>query len=157
VPQTNAVDNFVWTPYIQSMNWSDELLEGLRSRRDKLRADIADLQRKIVEDTEALKQRQMTLESVIELLRREGVTESAELDARHFLEVAHDHLLENGAMHYTKLCAELLARGVFIPGAKPDANLLAHINRDPRFHRVGRGEYSISTRRGRKTNGGNSK
>ena len=138
------------------MNEPDALLEGLRLRRDRLRAEIADLQRKILEDTETLKQKQMTLESVIELLRREGVTDAAELDSRHFVEVAHDHLLEQGTMHYTKLCADLLARGVFIPGAKPEANLLAHINRDLRFHRVGRGEYSLAAR-GRKRTGGSSK
>jgi hypothetical protein len=138
------------------MDEAVDLLEGLRIRRDNLRAEIAEFQRRIMEDTETLKQKQMTLESVIELLRREGVTESAELDSRHFIEVAHDHLIESGAMHYTKLCADLLARGVFIPGAKPEANLLAHINRDPRFHRVGRGEYSISAR-GRKKIGGKSK
>lgn len=125
------------------------LIAKLEERRRSLVAEITALQKWMAESTERLRKLQLTLESVLGLMRMEG---AQPLDGspvfRHFIEVAYDVLLEQGkALHYRDLAADLVAKGVFIPGQRPEANLLAHIGRDRRFKRVSRGVYEavIST------------
>jgi len=45
--------------------------------------------------------------------------------------------------HYKIIARSQMGKGVFIPGKNSEASLLAHINRDDRFERVGRGTYFI--------------
>lgn len=147
------VDTDVYTPYIQNVSERSGLLWELQARREVLAREVAELKAKITKDSELLRQKQLTLESVLELMRMEGGAAADGDETRHFMEVAFDHLLQNGPMHYTKLCSALLAKGVLIPGGKPEANLLAHIGRDARFERVRRGEYSVARRTRGRTNG----
>ena len=124
---------------------SSDLKAGLVARRESLLSEISALQESLAADTQRLRRLQLTLESVLELLRMEGAAADDEMDwaNRHFLEVAHDVLLEKGALHYKEIAAELANRRSFVPGAKPEANLLTHIARDDRFVRVGRGRYGL--------------
>ncbi len=131
------------------MDERQALIEKLEGRRHSLAAEISELQQRIGEDTERLHRLQLTLESVLGLMRMEGAQPLDGSPAfRHFLEVAYDFLLERGTpMHYRELTTELVAKSVLIPGQRPEANLLAHVGRDRRFKRVSRGVYEavIST------------
>jgi hypothetical protein len=115
--------------------------EQLEAQRRSLVTEIRELQEVIAEKTARVGQLQLKLESVLELMKLEGAAPAT--TERHFIEVAHDVLIERGELHYVDLAAEVQARGVFIPGAKPEANLLAHMSRDTRFEKVARGRYTI--------------
>ena len=125
---------------------SSDFKASLLARRDALLPEISALQASLADDTQRLRRLQLTLESVLELLRIEGAGTEIEGDDsnRHFLEVAHDVLLERGSLHYRDIAVELVARGSFVPGVRPEANLLTHIARDDRFVRVGRGRYHLA-------------
>ena len=124
---------------------SSDLKGSLLARRESLLSEISALQASLAADTQRLRRLQLTLESVLELLRMEGAGTQSETDEanRHFLEVARDVLLEKGTLHYRQIAAELAERGSFVPGARPEANLLTHIVRDDRFVRVARGRYGL--------------
>lgn len=47
-------------------------------------------------------------------------------------------------VHYRQLVTLLAERNIYIPGKDPGANLIAHITRDARFARVGRGMYGLA-------------
>lgn len=131
------------------MDDRQSLIVKLEERRRALQAEITELQAHIADDTEQLYKLQLTLESVLGLMRMEGAQPLDGSPAfRHFVEVAYDYLLERGSgVHYRALATELQRKGVLIPGQRPEANLLAHIGRDHRFERAGRGVYKavIST------------
>lgn len=122
----------------------------LEAHHRALVSEIVDVESHIAERTQYLRQLQLKLESVIELMKIEGVAPAQA--HRHFLEVAHDVLLQSGAEHYIALATTLRAQGVLIPGSKPEANLLAHMSRDGRFKKVGRGTYEVS-RHAKRANG----
>jgi hypothetical protein len=46
--------------------------------------------------------------------------------------------------HYRQLLILLAERSIYVPGKDPGANLIAHIARDPRFVRTGRGVYALT-------------
>jgi hypothetical protein len=46
-------------------------------------------------------------------------------------------------LHYTDLYQRVASQGFQIPGEKPEANFLTHLNRDPRFMRVRPGTYTL--------------
>jgi hypothetical protein len=105
----------------------------------------------LVEEIAELRQLQGKLESVLGLMKVEGVAPPTA--QRHFIEAAHDLLLEKGRLHYLDLARALREAGVFIPGMKPEANLLAHMSRDERFTKVDRGVYEVGGNGTRKGNG----
>src|ERR1700694_2091912 len=70
---------------------------------------------------------------------------SPEPQGRHFLDVAHDILKKEGPLYYETLLAKLGEAGITIPGRNPGANLIAHMSRDTRFTRTGRGTYSAKS------------
>jgi hypothetical protein len=113
----------------------------LEAHHQALVEEIARVEQEIAFRTQHLRQLQLKLESVFELMKVEGIAPPQA--HRHFLEVAHDVLLQSGPRHYVELASELRAQGVLIPGAKPEANLLAHMSRDSRFQKVGRGIYAV--------------
>lgn len=47
------------------------------------------------------------------------------------------------SLHYHQLSREVQARGVVIGGRSPANTLLAHLSRDARFYRPGRGVYAL--------------
>src|SRR2546426_99188 len=110
---------------------------------------IEGVQLTIAEETHLLGELQMKLESVLELMRMEGAQPiEGGRAGRHFVEEAYDLLLESGPLHYTRVADLLRERRVFVPGIRPEMNLLAHINRDRRFQRVGRGTYRAHVDKG---------
>jgi hypothetical protein len=126
-----------------------EFAEQLEAQRRMLVSEIHQLREEIAEKTARVGQLQLKLESVLELMKLEGTPPTT--PERHFIEVAHDVLIERGGLHYLELTAEVQKRGSFIPGTKPEANLLAHMSRDPRFEKIARGQYAING--ARKTTG----
>lgn len=59
-------------------------------------------------------------------------------------ETAYAVLDERGEpMHYHPLTREVQMRGVAIGGKNPSNTLLAHLSRDDRFYRPGRGTYGL--------------
>ena len=46
--------------------------------------------------------------------------------------------------HYRQIVGLLAERDVYVPGKDPGANLIAHIARDARFVRTGRGMYALA-------------
>ena len=130
-------------------------VEVLHNWRASLIRDIEELRGRILPLEEQVKRKQEELSAVDNLLALQGVSdvpkppaESALLtnrSSRSSLDCAYELLLEAGKpFHYKELHARLLDRGVRIPGQNPAANLLAHVNRDPRFRWVGRGTYGLA-------------
>lgn len=117
--------------------------QQLEAHHRALVEEIARVEEEIAARSQHLRQLQLKLESVLELMKMEGVAPPQA--HRHFIEVTHDLLLESGPCHYTELAKSLRAQGVLIPGTKPEANLLAHMSRDERFIKVGRGTYAVRT------------
>lgn len=120
-----------------------DFAKQLEAHHRDLIEQIARVEEEIASRTQHLRQLQLKLESVLELMKMEGIAPPQA--HRHFIEVAHDLLLESGPRHYTELANVLRTQGVLIPGTKPEANLLAHMSRDPRFAKVGRGTYAVLT------------
>lgn len=82
------------------------------------------------------------------LLASEGVHidvgEFPTLSDKGLADHALDYLTETKRPeHYKTITHSLKETGVIIPGKNQAANLLAQINRDDRFERVGRGIYTI--------------
>jgi hypothetical protein len=115
----------------------------LERHHSALIQEITRVEEEIAARTQQLRQLQLKLESVLELMKLEGAAPPQA--HRHFIEVAHDRLLESGPCHYADLARELRVQRVLIPGTKPEANLLAHMSRDERFVKVGRGTYAVRT------------
>jgi len=130
---------------------SNEFTQQLEAHHKMLVEEITRREQKLVVEGEELRVLQLKLESVIELMKAEGIAPATA--HRHFLEVAHDHLLQHGRMHYVELTRELRDAGVFIPGVKPEANLLAHMSRDARFTKVDRGVYEVDHGNGKRKHG----
>lgn len=125
------------------------LIDALERHRKALTEQIAWARERVATETERLAELQLKLESVLQLMRIEGLEplEGGAPGARHFVEVAYDILLEEGPKHYTELTRALGERGVLVPGQRPEMNLLAHIARDKRFRRTGRGRYAVTVSR----------
>lgn len=89
------------------------------------------------------------LRNLDELLAMEGAGPAvATLDGHRsaisFLDRAAEVLSNTRAgLHYRELVELLKADGVNVPGQDPGANLIAHLTRDARFVRVGRGTYGL--------------
>ena len=127
--------------YHTGMDVQKDLATALEANREALQREISALQASITQDTRRLADLQMKLESVLALMRLQDIDSSGPSSGRHFVEEAYDLLLESGPLHYTRLADALRDRQVFVPGLRPEMNLLTHMNRDARFERVDRGTY----------------
>jgi hypothetical protein len=128
------------TAYIQALQRRLEELRGLTGR-DKER--IRELQEGV-----AIKEEQMTY--IVKLLDAEGVsvvdatpTATAQMSvagmAYEVLAARDNH----DPVHYRELARLIESRGWQIPGQDPAANLIAHMGRDDRVIRTGRGMYAL--------------
>jgi hypothetical protein len=105
----------------------------------------------LLQERRLLEQRAKALETVIStyVAGQDGSPPlpalSAEPQGRHFLDVALDILKKEGPLYYETLLTKLGEAGITIPGRNPGANLIAHMSRDSRFTRTGRGTYSART------------
>ena len=102
----------------------------------------------LLQERRRLEQRAKALETVISTYQtgRAGNVGSmpvSEPEGRHFLDVASDILKQEGSLYYEELLAKLRQAGATVPGRNPGANLIAHMSRDARFKRTGRGTYTV--------------
>src|SRR5919108_1677009 len=95
----------------------------------------------LIEERRRLEERARALESVMSTYQggRRGPPTGTQPLERHFLDVAFEILKREGQLYYEDLVARLAEAGVTVPGRNPGANLIAHMSRDKRFKRVGRG------------------
>jgi hypothetical protein len=102
----------------------------------------------LVEQRRQLEERARALETVISTYEaKAGNRRGAGVGAgdRHFMDVAYDLIQQEGPLYYDALLGRLREQGIAVPGRNPGANLIAHMSRDKRFTRVGRGIYGIQT------------
>lgn len=126
------------------MTYVDSLREKRQLVWDELETLRAEQRR--VGDRLGVKEAQ--LKNIDELLAMEGEPngpgESPAISMSTFLDVTVEVLRDSRAgIHYKELLEHLNTRGVNVPGRDPGANLLAHLGRDARFVRVGRGTYGL--------------
>lgn len=124
---------------------------------ERLREEIAKLEARIEKRAGDLireKQRkERQLKALREYLELSGASVRAEAQdsrshstgaAKLALDAAVEVLATVGQpLHYTDLYERVVERGFRIPGEKPEANLLTHLNRDRRFTRVRPGTYAL--------------
>lgn len=121
----------------------------LISRRDQLLHETGILRAELTQLNMQKRMKIAQIKLILFLLSAEGVEVDPEIlpgiTGKHFIDYALDILEAGGApLHYKKLTGLMEERGIYIPGNKPGANLLTHMNRDDRFVRVGRGRYTAA-------------
>jgi hypothetical protein len=132
------------------MGSSMTYVSSLRQKRQEVWNQLETLrgeQRRIA-DRLGIKEAQ--LKNIDELLAMEGETSAPKglgeslPAASTFLDAAAEVIRDGGSgVHYKGLLEQLNKHGVNVPGRDPAANLLAHLGRDERFVRVGRGTYGL--------------
>lgn len=114
----------------------------MASELQKILADLEPL----LQERRRLEQRAKALETVMSTYQAgqsgNSTRPATAAQGRHFLDVAYDILTKEGDLYYERLAARLQESGVTIPGRNPGANLIAHMSRNPRFKRTGRGTYA---------------
>jgi hypothetical protein len=116
--------------------------DQVASELQKILADLEPL----LQERRRLEQRAKALETVMSTYQAgqsgNSTRPATAAQGRHFLDVAYDILIKEGDLYYERLAGRLQEGGVTIPGRNPGANLIAHMSRDPRFKRTGRGTYA---------------
>ena len=131
-------------------------LRALQTKRDDVWRELDGLRRDRRELDEKIAIKEGQLKNLDELLALEGgsvspnvVDDVARSTPPSFLDVAAELLQDSeSGVHYQALLSALNEKGVNVPGREPGANLIAHLTRDERFVRTGRGMYGL---RGRHT------
>jgi hypothetical protein len=134
------------------------LVSELRSRLKQLQGELERDSRKLQDLTAAVANKKRAIAAIEELMRLEGVDEAEGGTVTQFpvvpaapasspiADAVHGYLEERGVpVHYTELTREVLLRGVAIGGKNPANTLLAHLSRDARFNRPGRGTYGLKS------------
>ncbi len=133
---------------------STEYVSTLEKKRAEVLSQIEDLRREAADITGRLSLKESQLRNLDDLLALEDgrVRKSTEFEigpvkekrSASFTDQAAEVLEEVGKpIHYRELVALLAERKVYVPGKDPGANLIAHLTRDSRFARVGRGMYGL--------------
>ncbi|MCP3681859.1 MAG: hypothetical protein GY861_04140 [bacterium] len=128
---------------------NNDHIETLIRWKEQLEKEHIVLRNRYSEIAEELSKKDAQLKNVVSLLESEGWMENGRLPSlaggeNSVGDAACAVLLELGhPVYYKEIANTLMSNGVFIPGKDPAANLLAHINRDERFSRVGRGIYAL--------------
>ena len=128
----------------------EDFVKAVQQESDQVASELQKLLGQLeplIEERRRLEQRARALESVMSTYHSAGsrtaVAVATETRDRHFLDVAYDVLKQEGQLYYEDLVARLGDLGVTVPGRNRGANLIAHMSRDKRFRRVGRGTYTI--------------
>jgi hypothetical protein len=131
-----------------------DFVKAVQQESDEVAAELqkilADME-PLLQERRRLEQRAKALETVISTYQAgqggnaAGALTAARAHGRHFLDDAYDILDKEGALYYERLLTRLQETGVTIPGRNPGANLIAHMSRDARFKRTGRGTYAVNT------------
>lgn len=132
------------------------LVSELRARLKQLQGEADRESRRLQELTSSIATKKRAIQAIEELLRIEdGPPEEQPATITAFptppgrgvsaiAETVVKVLTERGTpMHYNELTSEVQLRGVRIGGKNPANTLLAHLSRDDRFYRPGRGTYGL--------------
>lgn len=138
---------------------SIQFVKVLGERKQALVAELGDLRRELTDLTTRIGVREGQLRNLDELLALESTgPETPAMAAASvaiagstqngvgapFLAAAAETLAAKAApIHYRELAEILAAKGVYVPGRDPAANLLSHMSRDSRFRRFERGTYGL--------------
>jgi hypothetical protein len=128
-----------------------EYIEVLTSRYNTIRGELDVLHKQHSSIMQEMVAKQEVAQHLSELLAAEGhqvdevrvvgTSQSRPVDlAFECLDQQDGH----SPIHYKELASILIAKGAIIAGKDPGANLLAQINRDSRFVRVGPGKYALA-------------
>lgn len=126
--------------YIDSLGW----------KLKKLLDEIAQLQKNQQEVYKQIVDKQDQSKKILSLLSLENI----DLDNIDYGLIGNisisdlvfeylDSSNEVKSFHYKDITNKLIAKGNFIPGKDPSANLLSQINKDERFIRVSSGMYAL--------------
>jgi hypothetical protein len=127
-----------------------QYVDALREKRQAVWEELEELRAEQKRVAERVGVKEAQLRNLDELLSMEGAGPAVSNGADgvrsgvSFLDRAVEVLAETrGGLHYRELVERLNADGVNVPGQDPGANLIAHLTRDARFIRVGRGTYGL--------------
>jgi len=131
-----------------------DYLKALQTKRNGVWTELDALRAEWRQIEEQISVKEAQLRNLDELLALEGVprlTGPGENGVRatpvSFLDAAAEIVGESASgVHYQELLAALNSRGINVPGRDPGANLIAHITRDERFVRTGRGTYGLGAK-----------
>jgi hypothetical protein len=128
----------------------DDFITAAQQEAHQVARDLERLREQLKplnEERHRLEERAQALQTVIDSYRMRRRDISSEIlvpPQQHFLDVAFQILQGHGPLYYSSILDRLLEQGVRVPGRNPGANLIAHMSRDRRFQRVGRGTYAIA-------------
>ena len=128
----------------------NEYVNALKARLREYLNSIEQDQKKVREMLESIEKKDQQVVHIQKLLEAEGlnlVDEGIEIAGEISLaDIAYD-VLDSEAnrkpVHYRDLAKMIFKQGKNIPGKDPAANLIAHLGRDNRFERTGRGLYGL--------------
>jgi hypothetical protein len=121
----------------------------LTAKREQVRKELEQLKGQLQGVTEQIGRREQQLKNLDELLALEGspaVERPAgdRPESASFLDVAAEIVRgSKSGVYYRDLLQGITSRGATVPGQDPAANLIAHLTRDSRFIRTGRGIYGL--------------
>jgi hypothetical protein len=126
-------------------------ITALRERLDSLRDGIERRKKRVRTLLEEIASQEEQVGHILQLLTAEGVSpDSVEVQGLQPLSVADmayevlSRREDQEPAHYRQLAGEIMSEGKLIPGKNPAANLIAHLGRDDRFVRTGRGIYGLA-------------
>ena len=129
----------------------NEYIEILKSRYNTIRDEIDVLHKQYSSIMDQMMAKQEVAKHLSELLAAEGhdvddvrVIRDSQTRAVDFAFEYLDRQDGHSPIHYKELATILISQGALIAGKNPAANLLAQINRDNRFVRVGPGKYVLA-------------
>ncbi|MFA5367117.1 MAG: hypothetical protein WC333_04495 [Dehalococcoidia bacterium] len=127
---------------------TNKRIETLLEWKGQIEKELIDNKRKYAELGDELSRKENQLRNVLSLLAIEGWTNCEQGKtvklSNILIENTYAAMKEIGKpIYYRELAIKMKETGVAIPGTDPAANLLAHMNRDERFHRIARGTYAL--------------
>jgi len=121
-------------------------VDALNSRLGELLTSLEEDQKQAKILNERIDQKQQQIQYVQKLLTLEGVNVGNTNTNSTIADAAYNFLKRRSKakpFYYKDLAKLILQEGKTIPGKDPAANLIAHLGRDERFTRTGRGLYAL--------------
>ena len=125
----------------------------LKAKRQEVWGDLEALRLERGRLDDSLSTKEAQLRNLDELIALESgepsrpAIDGSRQGPTHFLDVAAELLGQSqDGVHYQDLLSMLNQNGINVPGRDPGANLIAHLSRDARFVRTGRGTYGLENR-----------
>jgi hypothetical protein len=138
----------VWRNAVDANN---TYITVLRGRLDDIRDGIEERKKRVRTLLEEIASQEKQVGHILQLLEAEGeppdLVEVQDLQPLSVADMAYEVLSrreDQEPIHYSQLAEEIMSEGKLIPGQNPAANLIAHLGRDGRFVRTGRGTYGLA-------------